>query len=61
MFRVQHGQSPLLLASEQGHLEIVKILLNHHARVDVFDEVSLVALIHTAQLAYIPQIRNINW
>ena len=28
------------MASEQGHLNVVKILLQHHARVDVFDEVS---------------------
>ena len=31
------------MASEQGHLNIVKILLQHHARVDIFDEVSDVA------------------
>jgi len=37
---VQNGASALLMASEQGHLNIVKILLQHHARVDVFDEVS---------------------
>ena len=36
----QNGWSPLLVASEQGHINIVKILLQHHARVDVFDEVS---------------------
>lgn len=33
------GWSPLLVASREGHLEIVKILLQTHARVDVFDEV----------------------
>ena len=27
------------MASEHGHLDIVKILLKHNARVDVFDEV----------------------
>ncbi len=36
----QNGWSPLLVASEHGHLDILKILLQHHARVDVFDEVS---------------------
>ena len=36
----KNGWSPLLIASSQGHLEIVKILLQTHARVDVFDEVS---------------------
>ncbi len=36
---VQNGWSPLLLAAEQGHTEVVKILLQNNARVDVFDEV----------------------
>jgi len=36
----KNGASALLMASEQGHLNIVKILLQHNARVDVFDEVS---------------------
>ncbi len=35
----QNGWSALLVASEQGHLDIVQILLKHNARVDVFDEV----------------------
>ncbi|GCC25901.1 hypothetical protein chiPu_0004313 [Chiloscyllium punctatum] len=34
----QNGCSPLLLAAERGHTEMVKILLLNHARVDVFDE-----------------------
>lgn len=38
----QNGSSPLLLAAERGHTEMVKILLLHHARVDVFDEVTVV-------------------
>ena len=37
---LQNGWSALLVACEQGHLEVAKILLDHHARVDVFDEVS---------------------
>lgn len=41
----QNGWSPLLVASEQGHLEVVKILLTHHARVDVFDEVRVIHII----------------
>ena len=40
IYRLQNGWSPLLVASEHGHLDILKILLQHHARVDVFDEVS---------------------
>lgn len=35
----KNGWSPLLVASNKGHLEIVRILLQTHARVDVFDEV----------------------
>ncbi|XP_073678272.1 transient receptor potential cation channel, subfamily N, member 1 [Garra rufa] len=34
----KNGRSPLLLAAEQGHTEVVKILLLNNARVDVFDE-----------------------
>ncbi|XP_069778381.1 transient receptor potential cation channel, subfamily N, member 1 isoform X3 [Narcine bancroftii] len=34
----KNGCSPLLLAAEKGHTEVVKILLLNHARVDVFDE-----------------------
>ncbi|XP_059366352.1 serine/threonine-protein phosphatase 6 regulatory ankyrin repeat subunit B-like [Carassius carassius] len=34
----KNGWSPLLLAAEQGHTEVVKILLQNNARVDVFDE-----------------------
>uniref|UniRef100_T1IHG8 Uncharacterized protein n=1 Tax=Strigamia maritima TaxID=126957 RepID=T1IHG8_STRMM len=39
-----NGWSPLLVASEQGHLEVVNILLQNHARVDVFDESGKAAL-----------------
>ncbi len=38
---LQNGWSPLLVASEHGHLDVLKILLQHHARVDVFDEVCI--------------------
>ncbi|KTF88881.1 hypothetical protein cypCar_00042086, partial [Cyprinus carpio] len=34
----KNGWSPLLLAAEQGHTEVVKVLLQNNARVDVFDE-----------------------
>lgn len=37
--QAKNGWSPLLLAAEQGHTEVVKILLQNNARVDVFDEV----------------------
>ncbi|CAH1774233.1 unnamed protein product [Owenia fusiformis] len=42
--QAKNGWSPLLVASEEGHLEIVKILLQNHARVDVFDEHGKAAL-----------------
>jgi ankyrin repeat protein len=37
---IQNGWSPLLYASYYGHPEIIRILLNQNARVDVFDDVS---------------------
>ena len=35
----KNGWSPLLFASDEGHASSVDILLQHSARVDVFDEV----------------------
>ncbi|XP_022089542.1 serine/threonine-protein phosphatase 6 regulatory ankyrin repeat subunit B-like isoform X2 [Acanthaster planci] len=40
----KNGWSPLLVASEEGHVEIVKLLLQSNARVDVFDEHGKAAL-----------------
>ena len=37
----QNGWSPLLYACSSGHSEIIRVLLNQNARVDVFDEVSV--------------------
>ncbi|XP_067282389.1 transient receptor potential cation channel, subfamily N, member 1 [Pseudorasbora parva] len=34
----KNGWSPLLLAAEQGHTEVVRVLLQNNARVDVFDK-----------------------
>uniref|UniRef100_K7FN42 Uncharacterized protein n=1 Tax=Pelodiscus sinensis TaxID=13735 RepID=K7FN42_PELSI len=42
--QAKNGWSPLLVAAERGHTAIVKILLQHHARVDVFDEHGKAAL-----------------
>ncbi|XP_039593324.1 transient receptor potential cation channel, subfamily N, member 1 isoform X2 [Polypterus senegalus] len=42
--QAKNGWSPLLMAAERGHTEIVKILLQNHARVDVFDEHGKAAL-----------------
>ncbi|CAM9425723.1 unnamed protein product [Lampetra fluviatilis] len=40
----QNGWSPLLMAAEKGHVEVVRILLKNNARVDVFDELGKAAL-----------------
>ncbi|XP_051526903.1 transient receptor potential cation channel, subfamily N, member 1 [Myxocyprinus asiaticus] len=40
----KNGWSPLLLAAEQGHTEVVRVLLQNNARVDVFDEEGKAAL-----------------
>ena len=37
----RYGWSPLLVAAEQGHTELVKLLLENNARSDVFEEVSI--------------------
>ncbi|KAG1673356.1 Ankyrin-1 [Nymphon striatum] len=39
-----NGMSSLMMACEKGHLETVTLLLQHHARVDVFDENGRMAL-----------------
>ncbi|XP_053348675.1 serine/threonine-protein phosphatase 6 regulatory ankyrin repeat subunit A-like isoform X1 [Clarias gariepinus] len=43
------GRSPLLLAAELGHMEVVRLLLERNARVDVFDEEGKSALHLAAQ------------
>ncbi|NP_899192.1 transient receptor potential cation channel, subfamily N, member 1 [Danio rerio] len=45
----KNGWSPLLLAADQGHTEVVKILLQNNARVDVFDEEGKAAIHLAAQ------------
>uniref|UniRef100_A0A8C5QBB0 No mechanoreceptor potential C n=1 Tax=Leptobrachium leishanense TaxID=445787 RepID=A0A8C5QBB0_9ANUR len=42
--QAKNGWSPLLVAAERGHTGIVRILLQNHARVDVFDENGKAAL-----------------
>ncbi|XP_018122170.1 provisional ortholog of ankyrin repeat domain 52 L homeolog isoform X1 [Xenopus laevis] len=42
--QAKNGRSPLLVAAEQGHTGIVRILLQNQARVDVFDEHGKAAL-----------------
>ena len=36
---LQNGGTPLMVASEQGHLPVVKTLLEHSAIIDLKDEV----------------------
>ncbi|KAF1769981.1 hypothetical protein GCK72_001798 [Caenorhabditis remanei] len=40
----KNGWSPLLEACARGHLGVANILLKHHARIDVFDEMGRTAL-----------------
>ncbi|KAM4687553.1 uncharacterized protein O3C94_006066 [Discoglossus pictus] len=42
--QAKNGWSPLSVAAERGHTAVVKILLQSHARVDVFDEHGKAAL-----------------
>ncbi len=44
MLCFQSGWSPLLEACANGHLEVASVLLEHHARIDVFDETGKTAL-----------------
>ena len=37
---LQDGQSPLMFASQNGHIEIVRILLSASAKVDLQNEVT---------------------
>uniref|UniRef100_A0A0P4VVP0 Uncharacterized protein n=1 Tax=Scylla olivacea TaxID=85551 RepID=A0A0P4VVP0_SCYOL len=46
------GWSPLLNAAENGHEGIVSTLLDHHARVDVFDSEGKAALHLAAEHGY---------
>ncbi|XP_048581815.1 serine/threonine-protein phosphatase 6 regulatory ankyrin repeat subunit C isoform X3 [Nematostella vectensis] len=47
------GASPLMLAGHHGNLEVVKVLLKHNARVDVFDETGSTALHHSASFGHV--------
>ncbi|KAF8366758.1 trp-4, partial [Pristionchus pacificus] len=40
----KNGWSPLLEACSRGHVQVARLLLQHHARVDVFDEAGRTAL-----------------
>ena len=38
---LQDGNTPLIVASQEGHKDIVEVLLNHGAEVDLPDKVSV--------------------
>ena len=38
---LQDGNTPLILASQKGHKDIVEVLLNHGAEVDLPNKVSV--------------------
>ena len=38
---LQNGNTPLIAASQKGHKDIVEVLLNHGAEVDLPDKVSV--------------------
>eukprot|EP00794_Sanderia_malayensis_P004801 gene4801-5428_t len=38
------GWSPLLISAKEGHLDIMKVLIDYHARLDIFDEAGKTAL-----------------
>ena len=38
---LQDGATPLILASQEGHKDIVEVLLNHGAEVDLPNKVSV--------------------
>uniref|UniRef100_A0ABM0LU22 Uncharacterized protein LOC100376500 n=1 Tax=Saccoglossus kowalevskii TaxID=10224 RepID=A0ABM0LU22_SACKO len=57
----KNGWSPLLVASEQGHIDIVKILLQHNARVDVFDEHGKAALHLAAENGHVEVADILLW
>uniref|UniRef100_H2YS48 Uncharacterized protein n=1 Tax=Ciona savignyi TaxID=51511 RepID=H2YS48_CIOSA len=50
--QAKNGWSPLLFASDEGHVPSVDILLQHSARVDVFDENGKAALHLAAENAH---------
>ena len=43
---LQDGTTPLFLASQEGHKDIVEVLLNHGAEVDLPNKVSVCVSYH---------------
>ena len=43
---LQNGDTPLILASLKGHKDIVEVLLNHEAEVDLPNKVSVCVSYH---------------
>jgi len=50
------GWSPLLVAAKEGHLEIMKVLIDYHARLDIFDEAGKTALHISAEYGHLELI-----
>ncbi|XP_071508793.1 uncharacterized protein [Diadema antillarum] len=57
----KNGWSPLLVASEEGHEEIMRILLQQNARVDVFDEHGKAALHLAAENGHLAVADVLLW
>ncbi|XP_068748124.1 serine/threonine-protein phosphatase 6 regulatory ankyrin repeat subunit B-like isoform X2 [Montipora capricornis] len=55
----ERGASSLMIASQNGMLEVVQELLRFHARVDVFDEVGGTALHYAASTGHVEVAREL--
>uniref|UniRef100_A0A5S6QGH4 ANK_REP_REGION domain-containing protein n=1 Tax=Trichuris muris TaxID=70415 RepID=A0A5S6QGH4_TRIMR len=49
----KNGRSPLLEACSNGHAQIVELLLQHNARIDVFDEIGKTSLHMAAENGHV--------
>ena len=62
---LQNGATPLILASQEGHKDIVEVLLNHGAEVDLPDKVSVCVSYHylvdqlSVILEYVPPVCSV--
>ena len=63
---LQDGATPLILASHNGHKDIVEVLLNHGAEVDLPNKVSVRISYHylvdqlSVILEYVLPVRSVN-
>ena len=49
---LQDGQSSLMFASQNGHIEVVRMLLSADAKLDIQDEVSTTNPSHGPMMTY---------